>query len=543
MFAIFQVKAQQPTLKIESHKKINQKIIDSIGYEKNFKSLNELHQEIKNFNKKLNKIGFLDFKTDIKQINSLHIYTVDLKNQIKTLKIHIPRNTLELLSDTYKKTIEIPFEETENLLTQINEEISNNGKPFTSLKLKNLKRKKDSIEATLTINSSKERQLDKITVKGYEEFPKSYLKNFLRLKTGKKFNKKNIDKKLENLDELKFAKSIREPEVLFTKDSTTLYLYLEKQNSNTFDGFLGFSNEENSNNLKLNGYINVNLNNNLNFGESLNIEYKNNGEEYSYFYTNAKIPFIFNSPISPEASLSITNQDSTFTTNQQNIGLNFQISANLNLKASYSSENSNFLQDKNTNLITNNQDYTANFGNINFTYQERSKYNIFRYNSNATLNLSLGERSTASNKNKQQKISIDIEKIISINHRNHIYLANHSGFINSDNYLDNELFRTGGIKTLRGFQENSLIGELYSFFNTEYRYLLDENLYANSIFDFGNIRNQNQNVNYNVYSIGFGLGLETKSGLLKLIFANGKTEEQSFKFQNTKVHLSLTVDF
>lgn len=522
---------------------MNQKIIDSIGYEKSFKSLNELHQEIKNFNKKLKKVGFLDFKTDIKQIDSLHIYTVDLKNQIKTLQIHIPRNTLELLPDTYKKTIEIPFEETENFLTHINEEISNNGKPFTSLKLKNLKRKKDSIEATLTINSSKGRKLDKIVVKGYEEFPKSYLENFLRLKTGKKFNKKNIDKKLEHLDELKFAKSIREPEVLFTKDSTTLYLYLEKQNSNTFDGFLGFSNEENSNNLKLNGYINVNLNNNLNFGESLNIEYKNNGKEYSYFYANVKIPFIFNSPISPEASLSITNQDSTFTANQQNIGLNFQISANLNLKASYSSENSNFLQDQNTNLIANNQDYTANFGSINFTYQKRSKYSIFRYNSNATLNLSLGERRTESNKNKQQKISIDIEKIISFNHRNHIYLANHSGFINSDNYLDNELFRTGGIKTFRGFQENSLIGELYSFFITEYRYLLDENLYTNSIFDFGNIRNQNQNANYNVYSIGFGLGLETKSGLLKLIFANGKTDQQSFKFQNTKVHLSLTVDF
>jgi 1,2-phenylacetyl-CoA epoxidase PaaB subunit len=35
------------------------------------------------------------------------------------------------------------------------------------------------------------------------------------------------------------------PETLFTKDSTKVYVYLEKQNSNNFDGFIGFNNNEN----------------------------------------------------------------------------------------------------------------------------------------------------------------------------------------------------------------------------------------------------------------------------------------------------------
>ncbi|WP_255554207.1 BamA/TamA family outer membrane protein [Mesonia aestuariivivens] len=146
-------------------------------------------------------------------------------------------------------------------------------------------------------------------------------------------------------------------------------------------------------------------------------------------------------------------------------------------------------------------------------------------------------------KTDQQKIKFSANKIFNINKRNFIYIANHTGFINSENYLNNELFRTGGIQNLRGFQENSIITNFYTFFNTEYRYLLDQNLYTHSIFDFGKFENQNQKTDTNVYSIGIGLGLKTRSGLLKLLIANGKTNNQNFEFKNTKVHLSLTTQF
>ena len=525
---------------------MNQKIIDSIGYEKKFTNQKDLQEEIIEFNKRIIRLGFINYQSRFKIKDSLHIYIVNFKNRIERLQIHIPDSIQKELPEHLKdkKLFEIPFNQTEIFLNELNEEIANQGKPFNSLQLKKINiLNQNTAEATLTINKTQQRTLDKIIIKGYDKFPKSYLKNFLNLKTGKTFNKKLIDKKLNELSEIDFARSTREPEVLFTKDSTTLYLYSEKRNSNNFDGFLGFSNEENSNNLTLNGYINVNLNNNLNFGESLNIEYKNNGEEFSYFFAKTKLPFLFNTPISPEASLSITNQDSTFTTNQQTIGLNYQVSPKINIKTSYLYENSNFIQEDNTTTVNTNEDYKASFWNIELSYKKRSQYKIFQYNTNTSINLGTGNRKTPSTNNQQQRIQLDAEKIFSLNYRNHIYIANHSGFINSNNYIDNELFRTGGINTLRGFQENSLVGELFSFFNTEYRYLLDQNLYVNNIFDFGRIENKNQNLKNTVYSFGFGIGLETKSGLLKLIFANGKTEQQNFEFRNTKVHLSLTTIF
>ena len=49
-----------------------------------------------------------------------------------------------------------------------------------------------------------------------------------------------LKKKTQKLNDLKFASEIKTPEVLFAKDSTNLYMYIEKAKSNSFDGFLGF---------------------------------------------------------------------------------------------------------------------------------------------------------------------------------------------------------------------------------------------------------------------------------------------------------------
>ena len=51
-------------------------------------------------------------------------------------------------------------------------------------------------------------------------------------------------------------------------------LYLEKNKSNRFEGFLGFGSEETTGDLELNGYLNLNLVNNLNYGESFILNYR-----------------------------------------------------------------------------------------------------------------------------------------------------------------------------------------------------------------------------------------------------------------------------
>jgi outer membrane protein assembly factor BamA len=55
--------------------------------------------------------------------------------------------------------------------------------------------------------------------------------------------------------------------------------------------------------------------------------------------------------------------------------------------------------------------------------------------------------------------------------------------------------------------------------------------------------NNISNAKEKLISYGFGFGVLTKSGLLKFNFANGKNENQRFRFSNSKIHLSLVASF
>ncbi len=46
-----------------------------------------------------------------------------------------------------------------------------------------------------------------------------------------------------------------------------------------------------------------------------------------------------------------------------------------------------------------------------------------------------------------------------------------------------------------------------------------------------------------LFAFGLGFGINTKAGLLKFNYANGKPENQKFKFTDSKIHLSLNAKF
>jgi hemolysin activation/secretion protein len=136
-----------------------------------------------------------------------------------------------------------------------------------------------------------------------------------------------------------------------------------------------------------------------------------------------------------------------------------------------------------------------------------------------------------------------INHIFTLNQKNSIYLQNTTNVITSDGYLTNELFRFGGINSMRGFSENNIDASLVSVLNTEYRYLLNQQTYLHSIIDVGYFENKSIDQKEKLYSFGMGLGMTTKAGLLKFSIANGNIDGQAFKFSNSKIHLSLASQF
>ena len=543
--------AQNLSLIIKGKDSLETTIIDSLNYKKSFQDFISLKNEIESQHLKLQKSGFIENKlvSTGKKNDSIYVAKFSLNKKYYTIYIYYDKNLLsrELLesisntvtSEYFKTTIS----KTEEILNYINSKIIEDGQPFASLKLINLKKKDNkNIQAELFITNDKKRSIDKIIVKGYEGFSKSYIKHFLKIKKGDDFNLKALEEKSEELNTLQFAKQIKSPEILFTKDSTTVYLYLEKTKSNNFDGFLGFGTNETTDKIEFDGYLNLNLVNNLNYGESFNLIYKSDENEQKTFEVNFNLPYILGSAIGTDFALNIFKKDSTYTTVNQTANIFYLINSKQKISAGIEGIQSNNLLNDNTILSI--QDFNSTFYNLNYTYTKSQFYNLlFPINFVFNLKLGFGERRFENTNEEQILLDLNTFKIFNLNDKNSIYFRLNGAILNSNNYLTNELFRFGGIKSIRGFEENSLIASLYSVLNTEYRYQLNNSIYIHSIFDAAYFENDITLEEEKLFAFGLGFGVFTKAGLLKFNYANGKSENQKFKFSDSKIHLSITAIF
>lgn len=543
--------AQQLHLKMNGFNEVETAIIDSISYNKTFKDFKSLEHEVSLMQTKLSKTGYIehDLNTLTKNNDSTYQANFSLNKKHKTIFIYykdseITYEDVDLISKNATKSyFSIPIHKIEDVLFALNNKITNNGFPFARLKLTNIsKYDNNNLRGDLTLTTSKEkRTIDDIIIKGYKNFPKTYIKHYLKIKKNQTFDLNAIKQKTKKLNNLLFTKELKSPEVLFTKDSTTLYLYLEKTKSNNFDGFLGFGNNSQSKKIEFNGYLNLNLTNNLNLGETFSLKYKSEENDQNRFNIKVDLPYLFNSPLGTELQLDIFRRDSTFNTTSQSAKLYYQINSQSRLLAGINTLKSENLLANNTS--SNLQDYDANFYTINYQLDIKQLQNLFfKQNFMFDLEFGFGNRDNNTSE-KQTSLRLNTFKIFNFNKKNSFYVRLNGFNLNSTSYLDNELTRFGGINSIRGFEENSIYANLYGLVNTEYRYLLSPSTYIHSIIDTAYFENDIFNQKEKLYTFGLGFGVLTKAGILRLNYANGRIENNPFKFSDSKIHISLSTIF
>ena len=541
--------SQELSLEIYSQNSDENRLLSTVEFNKNFSDFEELKNELNFVLEKLKKIGFI--KAEINQIqqikNTKYEAEFSLKNQIKNIYIFdmdsiALKDYKNYTKINNKKALILPIEKVEDFFKKLNQLLSNKGFPFNSAKLTNIERfENDNLMAEIEINFEKERKIDKIVVKGYENFPESYLKYLTKYKIGEKFNLDEIQQNSELLNQLRFVKQIKKPEILFTEDSTSIYLYLEKQKRNNFDGFIGFSSDESDNNVQFQGYLDFELVNNFNFGEEIQFLYKSEKNADRILKANVDLPYIFKSPVGANLGLILTKKDSSFVTNEQFVSFFYKNSRNhkfsLGIRSIQSDEQ---LEIPNADF----QDYQTFFSDFIYEY---SKYNqdnlLFPIKENYLFKISQGKRTSNDQQNNQLFINMDLTKIFDFGLKNSIYLNFKSEILDSETYFSNELSRFGGANSIRGFDENSFFSNKYFLLITEYRLKLNNTIYINSIFDVGNYENKLINAYNNIYGVGMGVGLLTKGGIFSLSYALGSDMKQTLDTKNAKIHIKYSSFF
>lgn len=535
---MYSQKSKAISLKIISLDSIDNNILLKKNYLKKLDSKKSVLSEIDRVLLDLKKTGYYSIKIDSLTTRKQNYKAyIGLGKKISTARIKITNNSdLNLLSSPYtikKNHIEIHPEKIPDLLQTLSNRLSNEGKPFSKTTLKHIRIKNNILYANLFIEQSKKRHLDSVIIRGYKKFPKKHIKHFYKLQKNTLFNQKKLTEISKQTALLKFASELKPPEILFSKDSTLLYIYLKKKQTNSVDGLVNFSSKENNKGVSFNGYIDLSLTNAFNYGEELQIHWKNTGENKQFFKINSKTPYLFNTKVSAEASFSMYKHDSTFSNTTAAIRLLLPLNNLLTLGLSYDSEKSeNLLEQLNSNI----ESYSNSFIGTQLKYQSLHK-NQF----NIEINASLGKRDALHENNSQYKLDLTSSILFQLNRRLSLYLKSSSGYLSSKNYLQNELYRIGGAHSVRGFNEQSIFTPSYSFINSEFRFSTEEKSYIYNVFDFGFFKNQH--LRKNIYSFGLGYVFKTTRNLFDINYAVGKHSKIPLNTNNSKVSFKILTFF
>lgn len=471
------------------------------------------------------------------KVEMINIYHAQLA---KSYHLTIKKELKTLIKDFNDSIIKIPFKELPDLMNSLVDLYEGKGNSFVQFNLVNIELKNGEAFAKLQLDLNQSRRIDKVIVKGYENFPENYLKHELGLREGDVFNKDKIDDASRAVNNLSFAREIKPPEILFTKDSTIVYLYLKKKKSNQFDGIIGFASKEDGDGIFFNGYLDLSVNNIFNAGETIALFWKSNGNERQRFFLEANLPFLFNLPLTPKVNFEIYRQDSTFSNVKTEISLAYSTRNKGAIEGRFETENSS---DLSNGVSTGINSFSNLFFGLSYNYKLLTMDELFPVNFYIGLSALMGSRKNDGSNTNQSKFGLEAYYLYSIDNKNHIFLRNISGLLNSEDYFENELFRIGGVYNLRGVNEESIFASSFTIFNLEYRYKPNPGSYFYTITDFSYSENKLVNENTNIISLGLGYAFQTKAGLLNLSYALGKFDNEPIRFDNSKIHVKIVTKF
>ena len=532
-----EILGQDLILKISTFKEKNNIVITKINYQQKHLNITKLNTELSRIKKKLKNFGYYSLGVEKKIVYKDTVFVkLNLGKKIETILISVDSINIVLLKkfSPKKGILKLPVENLELNLSKISKELGYQGFSFSEVSLKNIRLKNNTLLAELNIIKSYRRKINDIVIRGYDNFPKTYLKNFLKINNQTIFNTEKLNAISKKLSSLSFIKQTKQIETLFKKDSTILYLYLKKKNNSSFDGLINFNTNQ-AGKIQFNGYLDLKINNTFNRGEELALHWNRFDKERQELKLSSKIPFIYNSPISSSLDFSIYKQDSSFINTRLKTNFNIYLNQRTKLAIDY---------DLITSEITNNElntenkdDFSSQFVGVILEYNIPLNDFFSSQKINLLINPRFGKRKSSSNSTKQFKIDLHASYIFNLNNRSSLFLANTTGYINSDTFLFNELYRIGGANSVRGFNEQSLFTSKFSYFNLEYRFLTSKKSFAYTISDYGEFKDLNRS--NKIYSIGAGYKFITNNSQIDINYALGKINNDRLDYKNPKIIISL----
>lgn len=425
--------------------------------------------------------------------------------------------------------------------------LENNGFPFAKLHFESLQISENP-SAELRIETGPSVVWKKIHLKGDLKVSRNFILTLLELKEGESYSEEKFQKAGTRLAQIPFVAMTQSPQVAFFEDGAELFLYLTKRESSSANGILGMQpNQDGS--IVFTGDIQLHLENSIGFGERFLLVWKNLMPQTPQLDIGVDVPFLFKSKFGTEAKFHLYKRDSSFLEVQGNFGVRYFLGRNNFLRGFYNFESSNILNGAAGNpLFADGVSVRINGYGLGFERQVLDYLPNPRQGFKMDTHLIFGARQTfprdennltrPGSRSNVFRSRLVADYYIPFGKRSTIRLGALAQFYYADTVFANEQIRFGGLQTLRGFDEESLMATSMSRATVEYRFLLDQNSHFLFFFDQGIYENRTRSyVRDTPFGFGAGMSFGTKAGMFSIIYGLGRQFGNPVDIRDGKIHI------
>lgn len=441
--------------------------------------------------------------------------------------------------------------ELSRILTRIHETYLNEGFPFAKVQLDSTKFTHQNLEAEVSIYRGPQLKWQKIHIRGDSSLSVKYVSNLIGIKSGEIYREKDLATISKRIRQVNFLKELKPAEVLFTKEGSELFVYLESVPNSSINGIVGLQPNPTTQRLQVTGEVTLKLINVIKKGELLTIDWRAIQPQTQSLKSQLSIPFLFKTPFGVDGKFNLFKRDSTFLELVSNAGVNYFLKGGSYIKAFYQNNSSSLLSGGQSSSTA------ANFSSVKTNSYGLAFYRRqLDYLPNPSKGFLLNIESSIGSRQAQQTDSsliekstvfrglVEIEFYIPLAKRHVLRLKNESNFYYAPIIYANEVHRFGGLAAQRGFNEQELFSTAQSTLSLEYRFLVDQNSYAFAFFDQSWYEN-NATKYLNDLPYGFGLGFSfgTNLGIFSISYALGKQFDNPIQIRNGNIHFGYVAYF
>ena len=529
-------------------------------------------QEMNLLLSKLRNAGYLAASTDSIQADSAsmhtYIYVGEPFSQIVLTSGNLDAEQLQAsgAKNSIQNNKPISYRQVEQIKSRVIQSAENSGYPFASVRLDSFQYG-ENISAKLMLTKNDLIKYDTLRIFGKTKVKRVFLKNYLGLKTNRAYNESNISRIKQRLNELQFVEQIQPHTVEFQNGKAAVNLYLKDKRASQFNFLLGFLPGSSGQKLLVTGEARIHLFSPFGVGEEIFLEWQKLQPKTQRLDIRLTYPYIAGLPLGINARFELYKRDTTYLDIDGDYGVQYQTIGSNYLRASLKQKTTILLNPDTafvrqrralpTNLDINSNEFALEYfvQKLDYRFNPTSGYvlrlggsaGVKRIRKNNTIASMFDEIAGKSfeylydsirTKSFQFKISLAFDKYWRLAPRHTIKTAIDGKYFYSPLVFENEMYRLGGVSSLRGFDDQSIFTPYYLMANLEYRFLLSKNSYFSAFFNSAMVKNNAANQKQFDFPYGFGAGaaIETKAGIFGITYAMGTQQNNKFSFRSAKIH-------